>query len=278
MLDRQDVGYGFSRMNLRMGRAILCLAACGLLASNARAIHIYTISDGNASVGVDVGSQGGLDSWSVDGRNQLSQEGLWYQIGNAPHPSSITTIGNATVTRTADTLTETFQNTQLRIQVLYSLTGGSFGSGTASVSEQLSIQNLTRHAFDFQLFEYAEFEMAGTARFGTGAQGLFDDASVTGYDGSIAEDIDAQINPGANQAASGHAAIDRLADACPAWLDGCGGGSTNASWALEWDRALAAGGTVTITNFMNVAPVPEPSALCLALLGLAICSRSIRRR
>jgi hypothetical protein len=247
------------------------------LASNAGAIHIYTISDGNASVGVDVGSQGGLDSWSVDGRNQLSQEGLWYQIGNAAHQSSITTISNPKVTRTADTLTETFQNAQLSIQVLYSLTGGVLGSGTSSVSEELSIQNLTRHALDFQLFEYAEFEMAGTARFGTGAQGLFDNASVTGYDGSIAENLDAQINPGANQAASGHAAIDRLADASPAWLDGCGRGATNASWALEWDRTIVAGGTLTISNIMNVAPVPEPSALWLAVLGLAICSRWIKR-
>ena len=256
-------------MNFCLVRTVICLGICGLLPGNANACNIYTLSNGNSSISVDAGSQRGMCDWTVDGRDQLDQQWFWYRIGNAGPEASIDTIGCPTVTQpTAATLQMCSATKQFSFQVLYALVGGAQGSGAASVSEQIRIQNLTANALDFHFFQYAHFDLSGTAELGRNPLGLFNDAFVTGNGSSVTEQIDTAVSPGANHGVAGLASVCRFNDAFPTCLGDSAGPSTNASWALEWDQTLAAKGTLIIGNVTNLAPVPEPPGLALVFAGL----------
>src|SRR5208337_545666 len=83
------------------GLAWSWLAACALIfqipVGTAGATPIYTLSSGNSSVSIDLGSQAGMYNWTVDGQNQLNQQWFWYRVGSSGPEASIDTIGMPTV-------------------------------------------------------------------------------------------------------------------------------------------------------------------------------------
>ena len=140
-----------------------------IMAGAASAAPLYTLSSGNSSVSIDVGSQTGMYNWTVDGQNQLNQQWFWYRIGNSGPAASIDTIRTpAASLLTASILSTTYANAQFSVNVLYSLVGGAPGSGASDLSEQISIQNLTRSALSFDFFQYADFNLGGTPNNDTG--------------------------------------------------------------------------------------------------------------
>jgi hypothetical protein len=55
-------------------------------------------------------------------------------------------------------------------------------------------------------------------------------------------------------------------------------GPNNMSWAYEWDRTLAPGGSLIISKDKNIAAVPEPGTLALVGIGALGGSIYLRRR
>src|SRR5262245_54932110 len=140
----------------------LSLTICGLSAVPASAA-ITPLVDGNSSIAIDTGSQQGLFSWVVDGQNQSFQQWFWSRIGNVGPESSIDNISAAALFQPdARTLNATFQNSSLQIQIIYSLMGGTPGSGSSDVSEQIRITNMTGSPMDFHFFQYVDFDLLNT--------------------------------------------------------------------------------------------------------------------
>ena len=280
MLYQKMSGSRCSRIPVAAIKLLLCLGTHGLLPSQAGATYIYTLADANASARIDVSSQTGLRDWTVDGQDRLNQEWFCYRIGSAGPEASIDTIScPAVVQQTASTLKTTYANNRISIQVLYSLTGGSSGSGAASVSEQIQIRNLAGHALDFQFFEYADLDFPGTTQLEQDPAGLFNEAFVNGSGSSVSDTLDTEISPGANHGVAGLGTLCQLNDPVPTTFADHPGPSPNAGWTLEWDSAIAAKGTLLLTQVMNFdsLPVPEPSVLSLMLLGLAGFSSFLKR-
>jgi uncharacterized protein with beta-barrel porin domain len=73
--------------------------------------------------------------------------------------------------------------------------------------------------------------------------------------------------------------LNRLNDALATTLDDTKTtASGNIAWALEWDKDIAAGGSLLISKdkHLEIVVVPEPSSL--ALLSLGAVALAVRRR
>jgi hypothetical protein len=179
----------------------------------------------------------------------------------------------------AGVLTTTYANSLFSLQIVYSLVGGAAGSGTADIGEQIKIQNLTGSALNFHFYQYADFNVGGTAdnsvaMLGKNLKGLFNEARVTSGSMSIAEEVDSVISPGANRGEANifDSTINNL-NGTPNYLlnNSTNAGPGHATWAFEWDPVIAAGGTFIISKDLHidgVSPVPEPPAWSLVSIGL----------
>ena len=274
MINPSNLTIRFSRTGRNWITPMLCLALCGLLPISAGALSIYTLSNGNSSMNINVASSKGAYDWIVDGRDQLNQDWFSFRIGKNGPETSINSIGSPKVHQpTGSTLDAIYSNRQLSVQVLTSLMGDAPGTETAGFSDQITIQNLTAHTLDFHFFQYASFANFGVAQFAQNPRGLVNDARLTGVGGSSAEQIDTVLTPGANHAVIGSASRFQTAGQFPAPSGNCVCVSTNGTWILEWDYSIAARGTLIISDETNLARVPEPSAWALLLFGMALWAR-----
>jgi len=245
--------------------------------------QIETLFSGNSSVSINTSSQQGMYNWSVDGQNQLAQQWFWYRIGSTGPDASINTISAPVITPvTAGILETTYANSSLQVNVLYSLLGGAVGSGASDISEQISIQNLGASALSFHFFQYADFNLAGTANNDSGQldsvrRTMY--GGVTQFDGTgchISENVDTAVSQPANRAqiGTGSTLLSSLTDGGPTTLNDTTASGGNINWALEWDVTINPGGTLIISKDMNIVgvngggSVPEPSTWALVMLGV----------
>src|SRR5579872_7404260 len=74
------------------------LAVAGVLILPGGAFaQVETMNDGGSTATIDLGSSAGMNSWTVNGQNQLQQQWFWYQTDGGV-AKSIDTIGTPTVT------------------------------------------------------------------------------------------------------------------------------------------------------------------------------------
>ncbi len=265
------------------------IAACVALyfSGTVFAAPVTILTSGNSTVSIDSGTQTGMNSWIVDGQNQLNQQWFWYRVGSSGPEASIDTISAPVVNLLSPSvMTASYMNSQFKVSVLYSLVGGAVGSGVSDVTEQISIQNLSGASLNFHFFQYADFNLGGSPNN--------DSASATkagkGYnsidqrDGFcyVSENVDTVVSQSANEAqvATDNSLLMSLNNTTPTTLNNNTSGSGNIKWALEWDKTIAAGGTMIISKDMNIAGVipvnvPEPSVL--SIFGVAVISYGIRR-
>jgi hypothetical protein len=236
------------------------------------------LTDGNSQVNIVPGTNG-MNSWTIDGQNQLNRQ--WFYIRNGGGSQfSLESLGAPVISQPSlGVASATYSSAQFSIQIVYSLVGGAAGSGTADLGEQIKIQNLTGSALNFHFFQYADFNVGGTANnslvaLGKNLKGLFNEARVTSGTMSIAEEVDGVISPGANR---GEANLfdNTLANLLntPNYMlnNATNAGPGHATWAFEWDPIIAAGGTFIISKDLHidgVVPVPEPATWSLVSVGL----------
>src|SRR5258708_2537364 len=170
----------------------------------------YTLTDGNSSVSLTPGSSIGMNNLTVDGQNQLNQQWFYYSIGNASvaAPISSLTLSSA-VQPSGSLLNTTYTGTGFSLQAVYSLVGGALGSGVSDLGEQIKIQNTSAAPLTFHFFQYADFNIGGTAnntvvQLAHNIRGLFAEPLVSSGSIAISDNVDTDISPGANR---GEAAI-----------------------------------------------------------------------
>lgn len=249
--------------------------------------QIVTLVNNNSVAQVNTASQAGMFNWSVNGQNQLAQQWFWFRVGATGPEASINTISAPTITTpNASTLYTSYANNSYGVQVNYSLTGGSAGSGVSDIGESITINNFTRSALDFHFFQYSDFDLGGTTggqtvQLGKNLSGLFNEALQTAPGVAFSETV---LTPGANHGEAGlfNTTLVKLNDGTPTILNDNAGpvGPGDATWAFEWDLSIAPGGSALISKdkYIQLQPIPEPSSLALISLGLAGCALIKRRR
>jgi hypothetical protein len=268
-----------------VGKKLTQLLALGVFSLTVKASAVNVLTDGNSVVTIDPASQAGLFSWVVDGQQQSFQQWFWYRIGGIGGESSIDTI-SAPVVTTPDgrTLGVTFANAQINVQVIYSLLGGTAGSGNSDVSEQIRITNLGATPLDFHFFQYVDFDLLGSPgsdsiQLGKNLSGKYNEAFQNDGVSAFAETVTA---PGANhgEANTFSNTVASLNDGNPTTLsDSNSAGPGDVTWALEWDVTIAAGGSFILSKDLNltIPAIPEPSVFALISMG-ALCFAYRRSR
>jgi hypothetical protein len=227
-----------------------------------------TLTDLNSSVTIDPDSQAGAAAWSVDGVDQLYQQWFWYRIGSTGGESSIDTISAASVNVVGRVADIGYANDLLSVEITYTLTGGTAGSGTSDLAETIRIINLSDAAISLHFFQYSDFDLGGSAE--GDSVNILSKNTVDQTDGvnTLSETV---VGPPSNhyEAAVYSATLDSLNDGSPTTLsDNATAGPDDVTWAFEWDVTIGAGSTFIISKDKRIAPVPLPPAALLMGSGL----------
>jgi hypothetical protein len=259
----------------------------GLVVAGTTAFASNTsFSNGNSTVTLDPTSASGMSSWTVDGQNVLNQQSFWLGIGggnvNPLSSLGVPTVSSASVSPGFSTLSTIYNNGQVSVQAVYSLVGGSSGSGNADLGEQIQIQNLTGSALTFHFYQYADFQNVNSTQLTSSSLGFFGNAFVTGSGMSVTENVNTGVIPGPShgETQAHGVTLAKLLAGTPLTLSDNSTGGAGSTWAFEWDKTVPAGSTLIISKDMNVTLAPEPatwSLISIGLLGLGFVRRSFSR-
>jgi hypothetical protein len=245
-----------------------------------------TLGDLNSSLAVNDQSGAIMDSWHVDGVSQLAEMDYYYRIGAAGPEANINTIplvgafstdSNPFTDSQDDTVAMLYRSTGVvDIEVKISLLGGQAGSGWSDVTHQVKISNTGTDALDFHLFQYADFDLGGTA--GDDTVEIFSPDEVLQSDGNWQVAISEIITPDASHwdTSISSALRDSLTDGITTVLDDdTGPVSGNVEYAFQWDVTLNPGDSFIVSKDMLI--IPEPSSIALvgvvSALGLFVRRR-----
>lgn len=274
---------------------ICALSLCAAFSATATT-PTYTLNNGNASVTIKAGvglsdPDFGMNSWKVDGMDQLYRQWFWFRTGSGGKEKTISQLAlEVPCNQASDNyLTTLYRNDgKFTIGVNYTLLGGAAGSGSSTIGEQIIVKNISGSALDFHFFQYVDFDLGGsssgdTLELGQDASGLFNSAFQHKGTSYFADEF---LTPGANH---GQAALASpvftlfysLTDNSPTTLNNFAGPITgDTSWAFQWDVTIPVNGTfnISLNKSVYVSAVPEPTVLAFAGLSCAIFAGVRRSR
>ena len=224
-----------------------------------------------------------MQSWTVDGIDDLAQQWFWYALGSGS-VSSLDTLGAPTVSQAAsNSLTLTYAGPGLSATVAYLMTGGAPGSNTSDINEQIFLQNTSGGTETLHFYQYSNFQLGGGTSNNFLQFSNANDVDQTSTSLLLSETASTADTPAPNEWQGG---------AYPSILNLLNGGSSltlnktpaigappigpgNMSWAYEWDKTLTASGagsSLHIAKDKNIEAVPEPGTIALLVFGvLGIC-------
>jgi hypothetical protein len=231
------------------------------------------LTDGNSSANINPNNvpnywERGMTDWTTEGVNNLFVQWFYYRIGNTAE-ATIDTISAATVSQPLANLAKvTYQNSQIKVETTYLLTGGSVGSGRSDIAESIRITNMNASGpSSISFFQFTDFDMAGTAagdtlvRTNSNAFQVFQGTTVASE--TISTPVAAHW-----QGSNTFAVETSLNDAAATTLTDSGSPLTgDVQFAWQWDMTLAPGQTFLISKDKNI--VPEPATMVALGIGLA---------
>ena len=262
----------------------LVVSSCAALAifAGAATAQVVTIADGNSDAEFDLGG-GGQFNWHVDGLDELFNQDFFFRAGAMTDELSVTSTGivghtltdtNFFVDPRVDTLFVRYFDapTGLEFDIRYSLQGGSAGSGTADLAEQIIIRNVGNAATDVSFFQYVDFDLNGSSGGDVGE--ILNGRVATQSEGgmSVTETVVTPA-PSFYDMKEFPDIILNFFDGLPTTLSNDPGPvAGDLAWAFQWDFSLAPGQTFLISKDKLITPAPGAIAL-LGIAGLAGCRR-----
>lgn len=265
-----------------MKRILIGVAILALCASAVPPAHavLFTLTDANSVFKVDTSYA--PTQWDVDGVYQLYQQGFWWRIGSTGGEDRLGNWFQSAVQPLPNILVVNYAHPAFQAQVIYTLSGGSAGSGTSDVAETVRIH--ANQALSFHLFQYADFDLGGTPGDDTlwfpnvntvrqtDGSGVTLGETVTTpgatrHEGSFYNDLLTRLDNGINPTT--------LSD-----VPAIGGGSISGDvvWGYQWDLGLAPGQDFILSKDKHLSEVPEPATVFLVGLGLLGVEVARRRR
>jgi len=240
----------------------------------------FTLTDLNSVFRIDSGS--GANMWTVEETNQLYFQGFWFRLGDQTGETALGDFySSGWVSPDQRTASLDYVAPDFTASIVYTLTGGSAGSGTSDVAESIRIINTTTRELPVRFFQYCDFDLGGTP--GDDALWFPNTNTVRQSDGGGAMLSETVVTPVASHHEGDLYAntLGRLNDGYPTTLNDLPayGGSIqgDVTWAFEWDRTLAGGGAFLISKDKHLSTVPEPTTLLLLGVGL-VGAEIVRRR
>ncbi len=272
---------------------MLCTAAFISWLVTPAAAAPFTLLDENSEVVIDpdpgLGDDGGVTDWLVDGTDHLFRQWFWYRVGPGGPEAPIDTLGAPTVLTLStdgelddDAAFISYAGPGFAIEVLYVLTGGTFGSNTSDLAEIIRIRNTGVAPLDFHFFQYSDFDLNET--IGDDVVEILNPNTVSVSDPELIISETVVIpTPSHHQIDTFPSLVDLLDDGLPTTLDDSIGplGPTDAEWGFQWDFVLPVNGSFIISKDKHIQRVPEPSTFVLlgiGAVGFAWLSRSRRNR
>ncbi len=265
---------------IRLFSFLALAAALTLVVAPARAEIVLT--DLNSTATIDPLSQAGMNSWTVDGTNQMYQQWFWYRIGATGGEASIDTLGTPTVTQFLGDRGVTIDYSQaggLDISVLYILTGGNAGSHVSDIAETIRISNNSSNALDFHFFQYSDFDLNGVEGGQTVQVGADKNSFMQTGNGVVVSETVVTPRPSLYEANYYANTLGALNLGGPTTLNDTGfAGPGDVTWAFEWDVNLAPNGSFTISKDKNLAAaVPEPATILAFGTILLVVGRKLKQ-
>jgi large repetitive protein len=250
---------------------------------------VYTLTDHNATATVDPASSAGMSAWNIDGVNQLHQQWFWFRVGSSGSQASIDTVSAPTVTTpAANIINMSYQNASFQVNLSYTLTGGSAGSGFSDISESISIFNKsTTTPLDFHFFQYSDFDLGGTSANDYGQ--YVGNGKINQWDPTAALILSETVSsrtPNHYQISTYPTLLNSLNNTPGYTLSdtptpvGTTTGPGDLTWGFEWDLTIAANGSVVWSKDKTISKsssVPD-SGTTIMLLGAALTGLAMLRR
>ncbi len=259
----------------------LTLAAITALSSAAIAGDEVILGDANSTASFD---SSGQYSWTVDGVDHLYAQEFYFRragYNDEVNVNSLDLIGQAindTNTFTDDrddSLNSLYSDGNgLEISTLFTLRGGTNGSGISSLAEQITITNTSTSTMFISFFQYVDFDLGGDASDDWGQ--ILDGNTAMQFDDEFALS-ETVVTPQPTLFQMGDEG-----DVSELWgnsqVDDLNGDSSYAgdvAWAFQWNIELAAGDSFLISKNKTLG-VPTPGSLALLASAGLISTR--RRR
>lgn len=279
---------GGARWAQNMG-ALCVLTALFLQPSTAQASGpLYTIWDGNSEAVFDPESEAGHRDWLVDGIDHLVNEWFWVRIGSTGGELSLDELDlvgvstfdtNAFSDNRKDTISMLFrepgQSPSFEVELSFKLRGSATNSLESDLVEILRVNNLTRSPLDLHVFQYVDFDLDGTAG---GDSVVFEDVNSVRQNGEASSLNETVVTPASSHREANlfPTTLASLNDGLPTTLnDNVGPVNGNVTWAFQWDRTVAGGGSFILSKTKSIT-VPEPTSMALLALGLLARRRTQR--
>jgi len=272
-------------MNITKGKKTMCIkqAMCAAILLSVvitwpAGATLYQLDDRNSSAIIDDGSSQGVNSWVVDGTENLYQQWFWYRIGDQVGESSLDTLGpptgvlhsNFDLDPGMERLALQYTGAGFVVSISFDLTGGLPGSGASDLAETITIDNLGSSPLDFHFFQYVDLDLVGAPSSDT-VQML--NANTVEQRQGLAVVSETVVTPASSHHEVGEypATLNSLTDGLPTTLSDADGplGPTDATWAFQWDFTIPGKGTVQISKDKRLA-VPEPATLGFLVLSGAL--------
>ena len=261
--------------------SLVCVYALAVVVCPATAA-MYLLEDRNSSAVIDDGSQNGMDSWIIDGTENLFQQWFWYRVGNQVDESSLDTLGppigfvhsNSDLDPGKEHLVLQYAGAGFVVTVTFDLNGGVTGSNTANISEVITIDNIGSVPLDFHFFQYVDFNLLNNSG-GDVAQILNANTVEQTSGQAVVSETVVTPAPSHHEVAISNATLLSFSDGVATTLSDASGplGPADVTWAFQWDFTILAGETVQVGKDKQLI-IPEPATLGLLMLGgLALLRR-----
>ena len=262
----------------------IVLAALASIATTAMASEpYYTLEDRNSTAMFDLSA--GQISWDVDGVSQLfaqefyfrrstDQQELLMSAANLSLEGILTSDTNPFRDDRDDALAMLYADDNgMQIETIFTLRGGTDGSGRSDLAEQIVIRNFGNETLSLSFFQFVDFDLGGDIDddFGEIINGNTVGQSDDGF--FISETV-VTPQPTLFQVGDAIAMSDMLNDDAIDSLNNQESYQGNVAWAFQWDIELEAGEAFIISKDKSI--VPSPGSLALIGLGGMIATR--RRR
>ena len=276
--------------NMGIKTILVVVAGAMFLASGTTFAQIITLTDGNSKVEIDPDSQAGTYLWSVNGPagnfDHLAQQWFWYRIAGVAE-QSIDTIGGKVVQKPLPNLAVvTYNNGTIQVKVTYTLTGGGAGQLQSTLTESVSVTNVSGAPYTVDFFQYSNFDLYGTPNDDTGK--FLQPQQIVQKDTTSGNALSETVVSGIGDLV-GHEIqfvtpavppdlLTRLTDGVATNLGAVNGPlAGDVAWGFQWRRLLNPLHSLTFSKDKNIT-VPAPGAVLLGVIGLGLVSRVRNRR
>ena len=254
----------------------IVLAASAAIATSAFAgvNGPYVLSDQNSTATFDIA--GGQISWEVDGVSQLFAQQFYFRRASDQNELLVGT-DNLTLDGIFASDTNPFRDSNddalaqlysdgngLQIETIFTLRGGTDGSGRSDLAEQITIRNLSNSSMTLSFFQFVDFDLGGDFSDDTGVIINGNTVRQSDDDFSISETV-VTPQPTLFQVDDQAVLSGMLNDGNIDNLNGQSSYSGDVAWAFQWNITLDAGQAFIISKDKSIVPTPGS----LGLIGIA---------